>query len=213
MNLFASFSLLTVTSVAALTASRGVVQDTTDRTPTQAEMAKIATLGELSGEHRRLKTLLGTWNIERREWRAVGQPEPAVTTGTCENKAILGGRYVQMSARWKLSKRFVESMTLVGFDRRSEEYSLVSLDSNRTWFDNARGTWKSATRNIAFETTDVNAMTQTSTEMTFLLDLSSSQRWKLTVYEAKPRSNGARSMRRKTLEIVATRRHAARSGR
>lgn len=51
----------------------------------------LATPGE---PHKHLASLAGTWTTQTKEWMEPGKP-PTESTGICEHKMLLDGRYMQ----------------------------------------------------------------------------------------------------------------------
>lgn len=208
----ATLALITVATLAISTVNTQGVDGAV--TPTQDEMARIATAGDEGPEHRHLFSVLGTWSVERREWRDPKQPKPAITTALCENAAILGGRFLRMNMSWRLGTRLMESMTLAGCDRRSGEYTLLALDSTRTWVDNARGKWNPNKRSILLDATDENPLTKQTTETSIIFELGKPDTWKMTVYKAvRPTGSDEVAQRFKALELIGTKKAATRPGR
>ena len=56
---------------------------------------KLATPGE---PHKQLASLAGTWTTHTKEWMEPGKP-PTESTGTCDFKVLLDGRFVKKSVR------------------------------------------------------------------------------------------------------------------
>src|SRR5688572_163038 len=54
-------------------------------------MVKAATPGEA---HKKLDGMVGTWNTEIKMWMMPGS-DPMTSSGTAENRWVLGGRYVE----------------------------------------------------------------------------------------------------------------------
>jgi hypothetical protein len=87
--------------------------------------------------HERLKAFTGKWNVAVKFWMAPGDP-PMTAAGTATGRMILGGRFVQFEA--KTEHPFPsESLTMLGFDRRTNDYTIVGFDNLGTYYITAAG--------------------------------------------------------------------------
>jgi hypothetical protein len=89
-------------------------------------------------EHARLVDMAGEWNIEVRMWPAP-DAEPMISTGTASNRMILGGRFLESRSEAGADPMRIESLILLGFDRRRSEYTLIALDTWGTYYVTAAG--------------------------------------------------------------------------
>jgi hypothetical protein len=88
-------------------------------------------------QHQRLVDLAGDWNVTTKLWfDPAGQPK--VATGKGKGKMILGGRFV--SVETDLGGDLPsQALTIFGFDRRTNEYTLVGFDTLGTYYIDAAG--------------------------------------------------------------------------
>ena len=92
--------------------------------PMVADMMKMGAPGPA---HEGLKGMVGTWKASQKSWFAPG--EPTTSTGVCENKLILGGRFVQQSFKGDFMGMPFEGMGVTGYDNQQKTY-------NTFWIDN-----------------------------------------------------------------------------
>jgi hypothetical protein len=101
----------------------------------QAEYMKLAQPGP---EHEMLAKLAGTWNMTVTVWPAPGA-DPMKFGGTGHNEMILGGRFLQMTSVSGEGEMMTETLHLIGFDRRHNEFISAGFDTWGTYFVTARG--------------------------------------------------------------------------
>lgn len=109
-------------------------------------MAMYEEMARPVGEHKRLTDLEGKWKVTTRLWfDPAGQPTTATGTGTFES--ILGGRFVQ--SKFEVEGQLAsESLSILGFDRRTNEYTMVGFDTLGTYYITAAGKWNEAQKAI-----------------------------------------------------------------
>ena len=100
------------------------------------EGMKLAAPGE---EHRRLAEREGRWKVSG-QFNMPGGP-PMKFTGTNDCKMILGGRFLRIDgkAQAALPGMESESLTVLGFDKRTGKYTLWSVDTYGTYSISATG--------------------------------------------------------------------------
>lgn len=89
-------------------------------------------------QHERLAALEGSWTTAITMWPAPGA-EPVTAGGACENRMILGGRFLESACEGALYGMPVESVSILGFDRRGNEWTWLALDTMGTYWVAARG--------------------------------------------------------------------------
>jgi hypothetical protein len=109
----------------------------TKQPTTDDVMAMYAEMGKPVSEHRRLESFTGTWRVTAKMWFGPGEP-PKVSTGTATGRLILGGRFLQIDATTK-GVFASDSLTLMGFDRRTNDYTMVGYDTHGTYYITAAG--------------------------------------------------------------------------
>ena len=92
------------------------------------EYRKLATPGE---PHKQLTSLVGTWTTHTKEWMEPGKP-PTESTGTCEYKALLDGRYVQQDCTGTMMGHPFTGIGMHGYDNFTKKYMTTWIDSMGT---------------------------------------------------------------------------------
>lgn len=88
-------------------------------------------------QHRRLVDLAGDWNVTTKLWfDPAGQPK--VATGKGKGRMILGGRFLSLETD-VAGELPAQSLNILGFDRRTNEYTLVGFDTLGTYSIDAAG--------------------------------------------------------------------------
>jgi hypothetical protein len=89
-----------------------------------ALLKAMAENGKPGPEHQKLQPLIGDWNFTVRMWTDPNQP-PAEFTGTVERKWIMGGRFVQETARGEYDGKPFDGMGLWGYNAAEKTYTHV----------------------------------------------------------------------------------------
>jgi hypothetical protein len=103
--------------------------------PSEAEMkammdtyAKLATPSE---RHKQLETLAGDWKTTTKSWIDPSQP-PMESTGSCEQKMILGGRFLKAKCTGDMMGTEFTGIGVTGFDNHTQKYQETWMDSMGT---------------------------------------------------------------------------------
>ncbi len=110
-------------------------------------------------EHADLMALAGSWDVAGQLWSAPGA-EPIELTFPAENRAVLGGRFLESRASGEMMGMPIEALTIYGFDRRHRTYTVVGFDSFGTYYVTGAGTMDPATRTVAMDGTDDDPITK-----------------------------------------------------
>lgn len=89
---------------------------------------KAGTPGE---PHKLLAKLEGSWTTRSRGWTEPGKP-PVESSGTCEQKLILDGHYLQQVYTGDMMGKPFTGISLMGYDNHTGKYVSVWLDSMST---------------------------------------------------------------------------------
>ena len=89
---------------------------------------KLAVPGE---PHKLLARLEGRWSTKGTAWMEPDKP-PMENTGTCEQKMILGGRYLQQEYASQMMGTRYTGINLIGFDNHTRKYMSTWIDSMST---------------------------------------------------------------------------------
>lgn len=123
-----------------------------------ADKAKIAAYMQLvkpGPEHKQLESLVGTWDKEIKFWMEPGKP-PITFKGTCQNRMILGGRFLVSEGKGGTGMMAFENMTIMGFDRRSKKFTTVGFDTEGTYSVAAAGPYDESRQAIVMYGEDVD---------------------------------------------------------
>lgn len=117
----------------------------------QAEAARIIReLAQPAAEHAMLvESLVGSWETTT-TFDFPGQG-PTEFKGTAEARAILGGRFVHIDTVTESNGQRFENLSIVGFDRRSEEYTYIGLDNTGTYYVEGAGARDEESGEIRFD--------------------------------------------------------------
>lgn len=157
-----SLALLAPCLLAAAPAAAQVPAPPEERQRIAREVMAAAQPGP---EHAELMALAGAWDVEGFMWSGPGA-EPMKLGFPAENRAVLGGRFLESRASGELMGMTIEALTIYGFDRRHRKYTIVGFDSFGTYYVTGAGTMDPATRTVAMDGTDddpVTGMTQVYT--------------------------------------------------
>lgn len=99
--------------------------------------------------HKNLMKSAGNWDTVTKIWMGGPQSPPTETTGTAENKAVLGGRFLLETSKWsfampdvktgELKLTPVDGMGLFGYDNYQKVYVGCWADSMGTQLLTMRG--------------------------------------------------------------------------
>jgi hypothetical protein len=95
-------------------------------------------------DHKRLAELAGPWKVTSTMWFG---DMTTNSSGTASGKMILGGRFLELGANMK-GELDAEFLTLMGFDRRTGEYTMIGLDTVGTYYITAAGKYDAAKKAI-----------------------------------------------------------------
>lgn len=129
--------------------------------PSQEALQQMLEAMRPVAEHKELAALAGRWTQEI-TYSMGGAPMKA--SGTVTNRMVLGGRFLVSEgtspnpAGPGLGDPAMEFMTTYGFDRRTQEFTIIGLDTMGTYYVTAAGT-KTDARTIVMrgETLDEHA--------------------------------------------------------
>ena len=138
LNRMAPILVLTVITVAH--GNLLFAQDTPNPASQSEMMAEYMALAQPGPEHERLTALVGTWKMEITMWPAPGG-EALTTSGKIINKMVLGGRFLMSESESGQGIMATQSIGIMGFDRRSGEYTSVGFDTWGTYYVTASGAW------------------------------------------------------------------------
>lgn len=107
-------------------------------------------LGAPGAPHRHLASLAGSWTTRTRAWMEPGKP-PMEGTGTCEQRMILEGRYLQQEYTGEMMGSPFTGINVIGYDNHTEKYVSTWIDSMSTGIYYFQGTASADGRTITQE--------------------------------------------------------------
>ncbi len=89
---------------------------------------KVAEPGE---PHKMLAGMEGTWMTQTKEWVKPNEP-PLESTGMCDQKMILGGRYLQQEYSFNIMDKNFSGINLIGYNNHTKKYTSTWVDTMST---------------------------------------------------------------------------------
>jgi hypothetical protein len=130
-------TVLALGAVLVIGAAAALAQDQVQQ-PTDEMMAEFVEMARPGPEHERLAGYAGKWSATTLFWIAPGGDTMTID-GTQTNEMVLGGRFLMSNGKTSGGIVVGESLTLLGFDRRLGEYTMVTFDTWGTYYITARG--------------------------------------------------------------------------
>ena len=108
----------------------------------QAMMEVYNKLGTPGTPHKVLARMAGNWNTKTKSWTDPDKP-PMESTGTCEQKMLLGGRFLQQEFTGDMMGSTFTGVGVTGYDNHTKKYVSTRMDSTGTgtfFFEGTDGT-------------------------------------------------------------------------
>lgn len=131
-----------------VTAAMPLLGQETTKSDTDKAMEYYVEQAKPVAEHKRLMELTGPWKVTAKLWFSP-EGEPQTSSGTGNGKMILGGRFLQFDSD-TTGAFAAQSMTIYGFDRRTNEYTMVGYDTLGTYYITAAGKYDAAAKEVVF---------------------------------------------------------------
>jgi hypothetical protein len=97
----------------------------------QTMMAVYTKLATPAAPHKMLAGMEGSWNAKTKFWMEPNKP-PTESTGTCEQKMILGGRFLQQEFTGDMMGSPFTGIGVTGYDNHTRKYISTWMDSMGT---------------------------------------------------------------------------------
>jgi len=110
-------------------------------------MAAYKDAAKLAKEHEILKQLAGKWKTEFKNFEG---PEPTISSGTCECKLILDGRWLVSDEQGTMMNEPFSGHGMLGYDTNKKKFISVWTDSMGTGVMMSEGTIDAAGKVITF---------------------------------------------------------------
>ena len=96
----------------------------------QAIMKIYTKVGTPGAPHKRLASLEGNWTYKTVAWM---EPDnPMESKGTCKQKMILNGRFLQQEYTGDMMGTVFKGLNLIGYDNHTKKYQSIWIDSMST---------------------------------------------------------------------------------
>jgi|ERR1041384_838184 hypothetical protein len=146
--------------IASIVISIGVLSSTVvSQQKTESEKAKLAAaslaLSQPGPEHKQLEAMVGMWDDEIKVWFAPGKP-PMKFKGTRQNRMVLGGRFLLSESKSGEAEMTIETMSIIGFDRRHKKFTTVGYDTMGTYYVTGAGPYDESRKAIVMYGEDVD---------------------------------------------------------
>lgn len=118
--------------------------------PTPEEMQAMMAMMGPGPEHKDFEPLAGTWDMDITF--NMGGP-PMKVSGRAVNTLILGGRFLKSEKKGHAPAMGmdIEFLSIYGFDRRTNEYTVVGYDTMGTYYVTAAGTRAPGAREVVMQ--------------------------------------------------------------
>jgi hypothetical protein len=118
--------------------------------PSQDDMMKAWAAYMTPGEpHARLAKLAGSWTTRTKSWMDPSQP-PEETTGSCELRMVLGGRYLEQRFEGSMMGQPFSGIGYTGYDNIKKKYEGYWIDSGGTGMFIMSGTRDAAAKKTTY---------------------------------------------------------------
>lgn len=202
----------TVCALPLLLAGAALVQD---GAPHERDLSKVTRQEKLElrvqhmalmapcAEHELLAKYAGEFEVELKVWMEPGA-EPLISSARCTNRMVLGGRYLETLTSGELMGMPMETLKLVGFDRRSSEFTLSGFDTMGTSPTTARGGWREPGKCAVLSGASYDPLGQYTQRYDFVLTLvdDDTMRWDVVFTDRMHSPDGSPA---KLVEITARR--------
>lgn len=88
-------------------------------------------LGTPGDAHKLLARMEGVWDTTTRSWNEPGA-EPELSSGVCEQRLILGGRFLQQECTGEMMGSPFKGIGFTGYDNHTRKYVSTWMDSTGT---------------------------------------------------------------------------------
>ncbi len=97
----------------------------------QKMMEVYRKVGTPGAPHKLFASLEGSWITKTKSWMGLDQP-PVDSSGTCEQKILLGGRYLQQEYTGDMMGEQFRGINILGYNNHTKKYESIWIDSMST---------------------------------------------------------------------------------
>ena len=200
-NLFRASALALVATLAACASTSSSSSETKasaafDETAMMEKWMEFATPGPA---HKALDAKVGRFDFVVRMWHTPDGPMEE-STGTSENKMILGNRYLQEEVHGTFQGQPFEGRALSGYDNLKKKYVGTWVDNMGTGMMVSEGTYDAAKKTFTYETESPDVMAGKYVKGRTVETVLGPDKWKMEMYGPSPEGKEFRMM-----EIIYTR--------
>ena len=124
----------------------------------KAMMEKWIQVATPSAGHKALEPVVGTWDAKITMWMAPGAP-PQESTGTSENKWVLGGRFVEQRYEGNFMGQPFSGVGYTGYDNFKKKYVGTWMDTMGTMIMVSQGSADATGKTLTMTSTIDDIMT------------------------------------------------------
>jgi len=143
------------------------------------EIARSMEASRPGPEHRWLDALVGSWNVDLRLLSAGRETR---TSGTSENRWILGGRFLLCESTAGDGPSRVEATTIYGYDGREKRFFSLALSNLATSYEQRSGSYDPVTQSFLLSARERDESTGSVLVHRQVLKIEGPDRDVLTVY-------------------------------
>ncbi|MBS1513559.1 MAG: DUF1579 family protein [Bacteroidetes bacterium] len=145
------------------------------------EAMKLAQPGP---QHKLLTDMAGKFKQKIKFNYAPGKSMEGEGSGVTES--IIGGRFIQIKSTGKIMGMETEVMTILGYDRRKNKYTLFSIDGMGTYSVSAEGDYDESKKIMTLKGTEDDPTMKMKMDFKFVFDLSNSSERKMDIIFINP---------------------------
>jgi hypothetical protein len=138
-----------VALLGAVLASASAFSQDKDAKKPELDLEAYAKLSQPGPQHKLLEPLVGSWTYKVKLYMDPSQP-PMESTGTCERKWIMGGRYVQENYQGDEKVNPFAGQGLVGYDLQQKKYTAAWVDNMSSAIMTSTGTADAAGKTFTY---------------------------------------------------------------
>jgi hypothetical protein len=131
--------LLPIAALAQGGAGAPAARDARKAAEMQKDMEAMQRYGALGPEHARLKSLVGTWDVEATFWMADGE-QSGTSKATTEFRSVLADHWLQLDFKGDMMGQPFHGWGFLGYNNSLKKYQSVWFDSWGTGVMSGEGT-------------------------------------------------------------------------
>ncbi len=108
------------------------------------------------------------------------------TEGSAVIESILGGRFIQITSEGAMMGMKIKSITILGYDRRKDKYTLFSIDEMGTYSVSAEGDYNENTKILTLNGTEYDPKFNYKQDYKFIFDFSNDKMSKMNLIFINP---------------------------